>query len=63
MLNISNDVLRVTRAIYLAVLRADPALRAPATADGGLAGNLRAPLTSFVGRTAELERVAELSRA
>ncbi|MER5643126.1 BTAD domain-containing putative transcriptional regulator [Streptosporangium sp. NPDC002524] len=46
------------REIHLAVLRADPALRAARNeappARTGARGNLRAALTTFVGRTAEI---------
>ncbi|WP_343954887.1 AfsR/SARP family transcriptional regulator, partial [Nonomuraea longicatena] len=42
-------------AAHLAVLRGDPALRAPAPTTSRR--GLRAQLTSFVGRTAELERL------
>ncbi|MBO2438231.1 winged helix-turn-helix domain-containing protein [Actinomadura nitritigenes] len=54
-------------AVHLAVLRRDPALAA--RPDAGLApppaprppkGNLSAPLTSFIGRDADLERVGAL---
>ena len=44
------------RELHLAVLRADPAL---APAPRPPAGNLRAPLTSFVGREEELRLVGE----
>ncbi|MDF5753679.1 BTAD domain-containing putative transcriptional regulator [Spongiactinospora sp. TRM90649] len=52
------------REIHLALLRADPALpRAaaeipPPVAAARPRGNLRVPLTSFVGRTAEIERIS-----
>ncbi|TDD48058.1 tetratricopeptide repeat protein [Nonomuraea terrae] len=45
-------------AAHLAVLRADPALGAPApSAAGPVRQGLRAQLTSFVGRTEELDQV------
>ncbi|MEO3875073.1 BTAD domain-containing putative transcriptional regulator [Nonomuraea sp. B12E4] len=47
-------------AAHLAVLRADPALGAPATAGGPrFRRGLRAQLTSFVGRSEELAQVGE----
>ncbi|GAA4191795.1 BTAD domain-containing putative transcriptional regulator [Streptosporangium oxazolinicum] len=48
------------REIHLAVLRADPALRAARdepSAGTGARGNLRAALTTFVGRAEEIERI------
>jgi len=54
-------------ALHLAILRADdPPARAddpPARADDPFRTNLRAELTSFVGRDTELAQVAELLRA